>query len=296
MIEASHPRLSVVRQCALLSLPRSSFYAPLPATGESEENRVLMRWLDEQYTKTPFYGSPKMTFLLRQAGYSVNHKRVERLMREMGLRAIAPGKATSTPAPGHVLYPYLLRGVRVENVDQVWSSDFTYIRLRHGFVFLVAVIDWFSRFVLSWELSTTQDADFCVRALEAALGQGTPGIFNTDQGSQFTSEAFTSRLKNADIRISMEGLRTVEQPFAIGWKGAGIGQYLCRTLMADGQVRGGVSSRLRNGQRSTGGAKPLPEILQRGAYPPIAPVQNPGRGLPNRTTKTGGEFAHRKLA
>ena len=205
MIEASHPRLSVVRQCALLGVPRSSFYAPLPVTGESEENLTLMRWLDEQYTKTPFYGSPKMTFLLRQAGYSVNHKRVERLMREMGLRAIAPGKATSTPALGHVLYPYLLRGVRVENVDQVWSSDFTYIRLRHGFVFLVAVIDWFSRFVLSWELSTTQDADFCVRALEAALGQGTPQIFNTDQGSQFTSEAFTSRLKNADIRISMDG-------------------------------------------------------------------------------------------
>ena len=205
MIEASHPRLSVVRQCVLLSLPRSSFYAPLPAIGESEENLALMRWLDEQYTKTPFYGSPKMTFLLRQAGYSVNHKRVERLMREMGLRAIAPGKATSTPSSGHLVYPYLLRGVRVEKADQVWSSDFTYIRLRHGFVFLVAVIDWFSRFVLSWELSTTQDADFCVRALEAALGQGTPQIFNTDQGSQFTSEAFTSRLKNADIRISMDG-------------------------------------------------------------------------------------------
>jgi len=174
-------------------------------TGESEENLTLMRWLDEQYTKTPFYGSPKMTFLLRQAGYPINHKRVERLMREMGLRAIAPGKATSTPSPGHLVYPYLLRGVRVEKTDGVWSSDFTYIRLRHGFVFLVAVIDWFSRFVLSWELSTTQDADFCVRALEAALGQGTPQIFNTDQGSQFTSEAFTSRLKNADIRISMDG-------------------------------------------------------------------------------------------
>ena len=220
MIEASHPRLSVVRQCALLGVPRSSFYAPLPVTGESEENLALMRWLDRQYTETPFYGSPKMTFLLKQAGYSVNHKRVERLMREMGLRAIAPGKATSMPSPGHVLYPYLLRGVPIEKTDGVWSSDFTYIRLRHGFVFLVAVIDWFSRFVLSWELSTTQDADFCVRALEAALGQGTPQIFNTDQRSQFTSEAFTSRLKNADIRISMEGLRTVEQPFAIGWKGA----------------------------------------------------------------------------
>jgi len=203
-----------------------------------------------------------MTFLLRQAGYSVNHKRVERLMREMGLRAIAPGKATSTPSPGHLVYPYLLRGVRVENVDQVWSSDFTYIRLRHGFVFLVAVIDWFSRFVLSWELSTTQDADFCVRALELALTKGTPGIFNTDQGSQFTSEAFTSRLKNADIRISMEGLRTVEQPFAIGWKGSGIGQHFCRTSVAHRQVRRRVSSRLRNGQRSTGGVDPLPEILQ----------------------------------
>ncbi len=164
-----------------------------------------MRWLDEQYTKTPFYGSPKMTFLLKQAGYEVNHKRVERLMREMGLRAIAPGKETSVPAPEHVVYPYLLRGVRIEKTDQVWSSDFTYIRLRHGFVFLVAVMDWVSRYVLSWELSNTQDADFCVRALEAALGQGTPGIFNTDQGSQFTSEAFVSRLKNAGIRMSMDG-------------------------------------------------------------------------------------------
>lgn len=164
-----------------------------------------MRWIDAQYTKTPQYGSPKMTFLLNQAGYAVNHKRVERLMRVMGLRAIAPGKSTSTPAPGHTVYPYLLRGVKIERVGHVWSSDITYIRLQRGFVYLTAVIDWFSRYVLAWELSTTLDTDFCVRALEHALTQGTPQIFNTDQGSQFTSEAFTGRLKEAQIALSMDG-------------------------------------------------------------------------------------------
>ena len=150
-----------------------------------------MRWLDAQYTQTPYYGSPKMTFLLRQAGYAVNHKRIERLMAKMGLRALAPGKAASPPAPGHAVYPYLLRGVSIGAVNQVWSTDITYIRLRRGFAFLTAVLDWFSRFVLSWELAAIQDADLCVRTLEAALLQGTPQIFNTDQGSQFTSEAFT---------------------------------------------------------------------------------------------------------
>ena len=146
-----------------------------------------------------------MTFLLKQSGYAVNHKRIERLMPTMGLRAIAPGKATSTPSPGHTVYPYLLRGVKIAAVNEVWSTDITYVRLRHGFVFLVAVIDWFSRFVLAWELSTIQDADFCVSALTRALQQATPAIFNTDQGAQFTSEAFTSRIKEAAIRISMDG-------------------------------------------------------------------------------------------
>ncbi len=146
-----------------------------------------------------------MTFLLRQAGYVVNHKRIERRMAKMGLRAIVPGKATSVPAAGHAGYPYLLRGVTIQTVNQVWSADITYIRLQRGFVFLTAVMDWFSRFVLAWELSNTQDADFCIRALEAALAQGTPQIFNTDQGCQFTSEAFTNRLHAGNIRISMDG-------------------------------------------------------------------------------------------
>ena len=204
-MERAHPLLSVSRQCELLGLARSSFYAPPSERSENAENLALMRWLDEQYTQTPFYGSPKMTFLLKQAGYEVNHKRIERLMRVMGLRAIAPGIATSTPCPGHVIYPYLLRGVRIGAVDQVWSSDITYIRLRQGFVFLSAVIDWFSRCVLAWELSTIQDADFCVRTLDQALAKGRPGIFNTDQGSQFTSEAFTGRLQQAGAAISMDG-------------------------------------------------------------------------------------------
>ena len=203
LIEPAHLQLSIRRQCALLGLARSTLYdQPL---GASAENLQLMRLLDEQYTTTPFYGLRRMTAWLRGQGYTVNRKRVARLMRVMGLEALYPKPRLSQPAAGQMIYPYLLRGVTVERLNQVWSADLTYIRLQGGFVYLVAVMDWFSRYVLSWAISITMDTAFCVEALDQALGQGHPEIFNTDQGVQFTSQAFTARLKEGGIRISMDG-------------------------------------------------------------------------------------------
>ena len=164
-----------------------------------------MRLLDEQYTATPFYGIRRMTAWLRSQGYLVNHKRVSRLMRQMGLVAIYPKPRLSQPTEGHTIYPYLLRGVGIARVNQVWSADITYIRLQSGFVYLVAVMDWFSRYVLAWAVSITMDVAFCLEALNQALGQGQPEIFNTDQGAQFTSQAFTEQLKKRGIAISMDG-------------------------------------------------------------------------------------------
>jgi putative transposase len=203
LIEPAHLQLSIRRQCALLGLARSTLYdQPL---GERAENLQLMRLLDEQYTATPVYGVRRMTAWLRGQGYAVNRKRVARLLHRMGLEALYPKPRLSQPAAGHTIYPYLLRGVTVERVNQVWSADITYIRLQAGFVYLVAVMAWFSRYVLSWALSITLDLSFCVEALEQALGQGCPEIFNTDQGVQFTSQAFTARLKQGGIRIRMDG-------------------------------------------------------------------------------------------
>jgi putative transposase len=166
---------------------------------------MLMRLIDEQYTKTPFYGVPRMTAWLRREGYVVNHKRVCRLMQKMGLSAICPKPKMSRKGDVVIKYPYLLDGVTIERPNQVWSTDITYIRVKNGFVYLCAIIDWFSRYVLSWELSNSLDVFFCLSALERALSFGKPEIFNSDQGSQFTSEAFTSRLKAADIAISWDG-------------------------------------------------------------------------------------------
>jgi putative transposase len=188
----------------LVELPRSSFYFR-PADA-SEEDLRLMRWLDEQYTATPFYGSRRMQVTLSQrAGYPVNRKHVQRLMRTMGLQAVGPKPRLSVPHPGHRVYPYLLRDVPITRVDQVWSTDITYVRLRHGFVYLVAVLDWFSRYVLAWELSVTVDGQFCLDALETALADGTPEVFNTDQGAQFTASAFTDRVEAAGAQVSMDG-------------------------------------------------------------------------------------------
>src|SRR5690242_5159399 len=175
------------------------------AQGESAENLQLMRLLDEQYTRTPFYGIRRMTVWLRQQGYAVNTKRVARLLHTMGLETIYPKPRLSQPQPERHVYPYLLRGVPITRVNQVWSTDITYIRLQAGFVYLVAVMDWFSRYVLSWALSITMDVGFCLEALEQALEVATPDNFNSDQGSQFTSVDFTERLVAAGIRISMDG-------------------------------------------------------------------------------------------
>jgi len=202
-VEPSNPDISILRQCELLGLPRSSYY--YQPKGESPLNLTLMRLLDEQYTRTPYYGSPKMTIWLKKQGHAVNRKRVERLMRVMGLQAIYPKPNTSKPHPGHKIYPYLLRGVEIDHADQVWSADITYIRMSSGFLYLVAVPDWFSRYVLSWRLSNTLEGSFCVEALEAALRLKQPEIFNTDQGTQFTSGEFTGILRKREIAISMDG-------------------------------------------------------------------------------------------
>jgi len=203
MIEAEHPVLSVRRQCDLLALARSGLsYKP---QGESPENLALMRLLDEAYTAWPFYGVRKMTAHLARKGQAVNIKRVRRLMRLMGLETIYPRKRLSVPQEGAKTYPYLLRDVQVVRPDQVWSADITYIRLRHGFLYLVALLDWYSRYVLSWTLSSSLDAAFCVWALEEALARGRPEVFNTDQGVQFTSEGFTGILESRGIAISMDG-------------------------------------------------------------------------------------------
>lgn len=203
MIEPDHPQISIARQCDLVGLPRSSYY--YSSAGETAENLHLMRLLDEQYTRTPFYGVRRMTAWLRQQGYAVNAKRVARLLRTMGLETIYPKPRLSQPHPTHRIYPYLLRGVPITRANQVWSTDITYIRLQAGFVYLVAVMDWFSRYVLSWAISITMDVAFCLEALEQALGVATPDIFNSDQGAQFTSLDFTDRLMTAGIRISMDG-------------------------------------------------------------------------------------------
>ena len=203
LIEPEHPRISIARQCELVGLSRSSFY--YAAQGESAENLKLMRLLDEQYTRTPFYGIRRMTVWLRQQGYAVNPKRVARLLRTLGLETIYPKPRLSQPHPEGRIYPYLLRDVPITRVNQVWSTDITYIRLHAGFVYLVAVMDWFSRYVLSWAVSITMDVGFCLEALEHALGMATPDIFNSDQGSQFTSADFTGRLETAGVKISMDG-------------------------------------------------------------------------------------------
>jgi putative transposase len=203
MVEAQHSDISQRRQCQLLGLNRAALY--YQAVEESAENLQLMRLLDEQYTHYPFYGVLKMTEWLRTQHYQVNPKRVRRLLRKMGLMAVYPKPNLSRAALGHKVYPYLLRGLRIERVNQVWSTDITYVRLSKGYVYLVAIIDWFSRYVLSWELSVSLDTTFCMSALEKALQSQRPAIFNSDQGCQFTSQEFTARLFKEGIKISMDG-------------------------------------------------------------------------------------------
>jgi len=203
LIELEHPQISIRRQCELLDLNRSTLYYQ-PAS-ESAYNLHLMRLLDEQYLRTPFYGWPRMTASLRRQGYDVNPKRVRRLMQKMGLQALYPKPKTSVAETGHKIYPYLLRGLAIVRPNQVWSADITYIPMPQGFMYLVAIMDWFSRYVLAWQLSNTLDGYFCLDVLQQALSQEQPDVFNTDQGAQFTAHDFTACLEKANIRISMDG-------------------------------------------------------------------------------------------
>jgi putative transposase len=195
--------LSVSQQCELLGLSRSSYYYE-PAT-ETAANLALMAQIDREYTAHPFLGSRRMTTWLRGEGHEVNRKRVQRLMRLMGLEAVYPKPRLSAGGAGHKVYPYLLRNVAIERVNQVWSTDITYIPMPNGFMYLTAVMDWHSRYVLSWRLSNTLDVEFCLEALDEALGQGCPEVFNTDQGVQFTSASYTGRLEAAGAKVSMDG-------------------------------------------------------------------------------------------
>ena len=209
MIDPAHQNLSISRQCHLLNINRSTYYykkRPIKPI-----DLKLMELIDKQYLKTPTWGSRSMRNHLRRLCYKVNRKRVQRLMRLMGLEAIYPKRKTSRPHPDHKVYPYLLRNMKIDRPNQAWAADITYIPMSRGFMYLVAVMDWHSRKVLSWRLSNTLDADFCVEALEGAINRfGTPDIFNTDQGAQFTSRAFTDLLKHHEIKISMDGRGRVQ--------------------------------------------------------------------------------------
>lgn len=202
-MEWDHAELSLRRQCALLGLLRSTLYNELQ--GADEGDLELMRLLDEQYLQTPFYGSRRMRRFLRGLGHQVNRKKVQRLMRQMGLEAIYPKPRTSLANPEHKIYPYLLRGLAVTRPNQVWCADITYVPMPRGFLYLVAVLDWYSRYVISWRLSNTMETGFCVEALEAALEHGVPEIFNTDQGAQLTANAFVDTLLGTGIQVSMDG-------------------------------------------------------------------------------------------
>ena len=204
LLDRDHGQLSIRRQCALLGVARSSVYRRRQAANDNDAG--LMRRIDELFTSWPFLGSRRMTEMLRAEGRSVNRKRVQRLMRKMGIAALGPKPRTTKPGPGHKIFPYLLRGLVIDRPNQVWAADITYVPIGRGFLYLVAVMDWASRAVLAWRLSNTMDVSFCVSALEEALARfGKPEIFNTDQGSQFTSAAFTGTLAAAGVRISMDG-------------------------------------------------------------------------------------------
>ena len=204
MIDGDHKVISIVRQCELVSISRSGYY--YEPTGETELNLRLMRLIDEQHMITPFYGARQLARHLRRQGYTVSRKRIRRLMAKMGLAAVYQRPRTTIPSKDHVIYPYLLRDVTVDRPNQVWCTDITYIPMRRGFLYFVAIMDWASRKVLAWRLSNTMEVEFCIEALEEALAKyGKPEIFNTDQGSQFTSPEFTNVLKNAEVKISMDG-------------------------------------------------------------------------------------------
>jgi putative transposase len=254
MIDPTEKRLSVSRQCRMLGICRSSRYYKRRQRIQSDDLK-LMRLIDEQYLKNPSSGSRSMRNYLRRQGYKVNRKRVQRLMRIMGIEAIYPKPKTSRPYPGHKVYPYLLRNLDIDRPNQVWAADITYIPMARGSMYLVVVMDWYSRKVLSWQLSNTLEADFCVEALEdALLRHGRPEIFNTDQGAQFTSQPFTDLLKSHEVQISMDGRGRVQDNIFIErlWWSVKY-QYLYLWTFDNGtQLRRGLSQwfQLYNQERS----------------------------------------------
>ena len=271
IIARTRPGLSLGRQCRLLSISRSSYYyAP---KGESPENLALMRRIDGLFLKYPFYGSRQMVRHLRREGSYVGRHRVRRLMRLMGLEAIYQAPRTSAPHPAHRIYPYLLKGMAIEGPNQVWCADITYIPVQRGFLYLVAIMDWATRHVLSWRLSNTMDTGFCVEALAEALARYPgPEIFNTDQGSQFTSVAFTGALKDADVAISMDG-----RPL--------YGQHLYRTPLALAQIRGGLPARTDRRLQGRTGHRRVDRFLQHRTAPFRPRRRDAGRDLWGRTAR-----------
>ena len=244
-IHATH-ELPKTRRCELLDVARSSaYYRPEPV---SEEDLELMRLIDEIHLRWPFYGSRRLRDELQERGHTANRKRIQRLMRQMGLRALYPRQRTSQPGKGHKIHPYLLRGLPIERANQVWATDICYIPMAKGFMYLVAIMDWHSRRVLSWRVSNTLDTDFCSEALEEALQRfGTPDIFNTDQGAQFTSEAFTGLLKEHGIQISMDGKgRWVDNVFVERlWRSVKYEDVYLRAYETPTEVRAGLAGYLQ---------------------------------------------------
>jgi len=245
LVSPEEADLSIRQQCELLGIARSSYYYQ-PSEPRTEDLE-LMRLIDRQYVKYPFYGSRKMTDYLQSLGHAVNRKRVQRLMRTIGIVAIAPGPSTSQPHPEHRVYPYLLRGVEIRHVNHVWSTDITYIPLGRSFAYLAAVIDWHSRYVLSWEISTSMETTFCLKALERSLKIATPRIFNTDQGAQFTSDAFTARLAQAEIAISMDGRGRCHDNIFIErlWRSVKYEDVYIKDYQDIGQLRTGLGKYFR---------------------------------------------------
>ena len=273
-------QLSLVRQCTLLNISRASvYYRPVSTRAEDLE---LMARMDRQYLKTPFYGSRRMKAWLLAEGYLVSRSKVRRLMRLMGLEAIYRRPNTSKPAPGHRVYPYLLKGVDVNRVDQVWAADITYIPMAQGFLYLVAIMDWHSRHVLAWKLSNTMDTDFCVTALEAALGKGRPEVFNTDQGAQFTSDAFTQTLQERGIRVSMDGKgRYLDNIFVERlWRSIKYEEVYLKAYQTVAEARVGINAYLefynrRRPHQSLGYRTPA-QVYQKGQAEKRVAAQEPG--------------------
>ncbi len=274
MIEPEHPRLSIVRQCQLVALTRSSFYHR--PVGESAENLALVRRIGEPFLETPWYGSRQMARHLRRQGQVVGRKRVRRLMAKMGLAAVCQRPRTTVPHPEHRIWPYLLRGLAIDRPDQVWCADITYIPMRRGFLYLVAVMDWASRMVLAWRLSNTMEADFCIEALEEALARcGRPEICNTDQGSRFTSPRFVEVLTGAGVRVSMDGRgRWLDNIFIERlWRSA---KYGCVDLHA---FETGSEARAGLGRWITYDNADRPHTRPSAARPRPTPTQGPSAGI-----------------